>query len=360
VNASVRRRRAGAQLLDRPTELGPSGIVRHLLAVQAQDLPSARLALRARGEGFGRADVDAALGDAALVTAWLCRGTLHLVGREDYSWLLGLTAPRRLANSRRRLGQEGVAPGDAERAVRIIESALGEEGPLTRPELAARVAAKGIRSDGQAAPHLLALAALRGRVVLGPMRGERQAFALTRDWLGTDPPAQLTGDARRPALAELARRYLRGHAPANAADLSRWAGLALGDARAGLRAIGDELEELGDGLVEPAGRRSDPGRLPPRLLPAFDPYLLGWRERAYVVPGEHERRVYPGGGLLRAAAVVDGLAVATWSARREGGQLRVAVHTFEGLTRGVSERLEAEAADVARYEGLPLGAFELG
>jgi hypothetical protein len=359
VSASLRRRRGRAQLLDRPAELGSAGIVRHLLAVQAQDLRSAQLALRARGSGLARSDLEAALGDAEIVTAWLCRGTLHLVGREDYPWLLGLTAHRRLANSRRRLGQEGVGPRDAERALRIIESALAEDGPLIRPELAARIAAEGIRAEGQAAPHLLALAALQGRVVLGPMRGEAQAFALTRDWLRADPPTQLTGEARRSALAELARRYLRGHAPASAADLSRWAGLPLGDARAGLRAVGDELEELGDGLVDLAGRLPGPGRLPPRLLPPFDPYLLGWRERAVVVPAEHERRIYPGGGILRAAAVVDGLAVGTWSARREAGQLRLAVQPFEALGPGVSRKLEAEAADVARFEALSFARFDV-
>ena len=58
-----------------------------MLAVQAQDFRAARLALRARGRGFGASDVDAALDDGTLVIAWLLRGTLHLVAREDHGWL---------------------------------------------------------------------------------------------------------------------------------------------------------------------------------------------------------------------------------------------------------------------------------
>ena len=64
----MRRARAVAQLLRRPPGTSapsdPAAAVRHLLAVQAQDLRSARLALRARGAAHTAAEVDAALGRA--------------------------------------------------------------------------------------------------------------------------------------------------------------------------------------------------------------------------------------------------------------------------------------------------------
>jgi len=131
-------------------------------------------------------------------------------------------------------------------------------------------------------------------------------------------------------------------------------GLGLRDARAGLRAIGHELSELGDGLVDLAGRHPWPDRIPPRLLPAFDPYLLGWRDRSFAVPAGHARRVHPGGGILRATATVDGLAVGTWTARRVGGRLTVGVEPFAPLDAVDATALRAEAADVARFEGLAL------
>src|ERR671920_453006 len=107
-------------------------------------------------------------------------------------------------------------------------------------------------------PHLLGLAARRGLALLGPVRDGEQAFALPRDWLGAAPALPLEGSERAVALAELARRYLAGHGPATAADLSAWAGLGLGDARAGLTAIRAELAELGDGLVDLATRGGPP------------------------------------------------------------------------------------------------------
>jgi hypothetical protein len=341
--AQLRARRAAAQLLDEARARSAPEIVGRLLAVQSQDLRAARLVLRARSARLTAADVDQELTtERSLVVAWLLRGTLHLVRQEDYPWLLALTAHTQATASRRRLGQEGVSPADAERAVVVIERALAAEGSLTRPELAERLAAQGIPTARQATPHLLKLAALRGVAVLGPLRDGTQAFALTRDWLGVQP----AGFDPEAALAELARRYLAAHGPALPADLAAWAGLPLRDAQAGLGAVAAELVELDGGLLDLAARTPTPAFLPPRLLPAFDPYLLGWKDRTFAVPAEHARRVHPGGGILRATATIDGVAAGTWSLR--GG--RVTVEPFAPLLPEQAAALEAEAADVVRFE----------
>jgi hypothetical protein len=344
---ALRRARAAAQLLHRPRALGVAQVVGRLLAAQAQDLRAARLALRARIDGLTAPEVDAALTDErSVVVTWLMRGTLHLVGRDDYPWLLGLTAPTRLSTSRRRLAQEGVSPDDAERAVAIVERALAADGPLARPQLAERIAAAGIPTKGQATPHLLMLAALRGVAVLGPLGEDGgHAFALARDWLGTTPPTELAGAARDGALAELARRYLAAHGPAALADLAAWSGLALRDARAGLKAIAPELTERGDDLVDLAAREPTPDAIPARLLAAFDPYLLGWKDRAFAVPARFAERVHPGGGTLRATATVDGRAVGTWSSARGKPKLE----PFGRLPAGSRAALATEADDVARF-----------
>jgi hypothetical protein len=343
---SARVARAAAQLLHRPRPASVARVVAHLLAVQAQDLQAARLALRARAERLAADDVDAALTEErSVVVAWLGRGTLHLVGRDDYPWLLALTAPGRLTANARRLRQEGVSPDDADRAVAIVERALADDGPLTRPELAERIAARGIRTEDQATPHLLMLAALRGVALLGPIRDGVHAFAPVRDWLGHDPPAPLEGAERDAALAELARRYLAGHGPAAAPDLAAWAGLPLRDARTGLRAIASELRERDDGLVDLAARAAAPETIPPRLLPAFDPYLVGWKDRTFAVPAAHQRRVHPGGGMIRAIATVDGLAVGTWTL--PGG--RVELELFGLVEPRAAVALRAETDDVERF-----------
>jgi hypothetical protein len=337
----LRRRRCAAQLLAGARRRTPPEAVAHLLGVQAQDLVAARLALRARGGARSVTDVDAALtADRSLAVAWLMRGTLHLVAREDFGWLHALTAPLTAATTRRRLHEMGVADDEAERAVRLIERAVAAEGPLTRAALTDRLRSAGIDAEGQVVPHLLATAAARGTIVLGPVEGPAQAFALTRDWLGEPVPPP----GRDAALAELARRYLRGHAPATAADLARWSGLGLRDARAGLTAIGGELERDGE-HVRLRARRTPARTAGPRLLPAFDPYVLGWKDRGFAVDAAHERRVFPGGGMLRPAAIADGRVVGTWSRRGDA----VAIDPFGELEPPVEAALRREAEAVAAF-----------
>ena len=182
--------------------------------------------------------------------------------------------------------------------------------------------------------------------MLGPLRDDgSHAFALTRDWLGVEPPRSLDGPDRDAALAELARRYLAGHGPAAPADLAAWSGLPLRDARAGLRAIAYELAQRDDDLVDLAARAPAPDAIPARLLPAFDPYLLGWKDRSFAVPAAHAKLVHPGGGMLRATATVDGLAVGTWSA--PGG--KVELELFLRSASNAQAALQADADDVARF-----------
>lgn len=335
--------RLTAQLLAGPPAGDAVAVAQRLLAIQAQDPRGARLAIRARGAGLVAADVDRALTvDRSLVVAWLNRGTLHLVRSEDYFWLQPLTTPSQFTGNARRLTQEGVSPAAAERGVATVARSLGEEGPMTRAQLHDRLDAAGVPTKGQALIHVLLLASLRGLIVRGPMVGGQQAFALLRDWLGEPPSVD-----RDAALAELARRYLAGHGPADDGDLARWAGIALSDARAGLRSIGTELEERPDGLVDLRGRLPA-GDLPrPRLLGAFDPLLLGWRSRTPIA-GAHQGLVTVN-GLFRPFALVRGRAVATWSLARGD----IVLDPFDAVAPEDVAALERDAQDVARYLGIP-------
>jgi len=333
--------RLTAQLLAGPPAATAEAVAERLLAVQAQDPRGARLAIRARTEGLTAADVDRALTETrSLVVTWLNRGTLHLVRSEDYAWVHALTTPPLQTGNARRLAQEGVTPTAAERAIRVIERSLTREGPLTREALRDRVAAAGVRVEGQALVHVLFLACARGIAIRGPMQGRRQAYALVRDWLGPSRPVD-----RGRSLAELARRYLAGHAPATDRDLARWAGLPLRDARAGLKAIAGKLEQLDHGLVA-LRNRDAPARLPsPRLLGAYEPLLLGWASREFVL-GLHDASVVSG-GLFRPVALVRGRAVAVWRTTTDGIRL-------EPLER-LEERDQAALAADARRVGSFLG-----
>jgi hypothetical protein len=340
---SILAERLSAQGLSGPPATDPVAVAERILAVQGQDARGVRLAVRSRSTGLTAADVDRALTeDRTLLITWLNRGTLHLVRREDYPWLHALTTPQLETSIWTRLRQEGIEPAPAERAVKAMERALAEEGPLTRADLGARVEAAGGRAAGQGLIHLLSLLSLRGTAIRGPMVGKQHAYVLVRDWLGEPAPVDRDG-----ALAELARRYLAGHAPADDRDLARWAGLPLRDARAGLAAVASELHERGDGLLELKRARGAVPVIPaPRLLGAFDPVLLGWTSRDWL--GSRTSELVTVNGIFKAFALVGGQSAATWQlGEREGFSLQ----PFGRLARADRAALETDAEDVRRFLG---------
>lgn len=346
---SVRRMRTAAQHLHRPRRRSVVELVRHLTGVQAQVLSAAGLALRARTGGLKAVQVDRARErDRSIVLTWAMRGTLHLIAAEDYGWLIPLVTEPRLANAQRRLKQEGVPAGQPVKAVRFIARMLEHEGPLTRAEIADRLRREGIHTAGQAIAHLVWLAAAEGVVCYG----REQRFVLVSDWLGEPKPIE-----RKDALAELAVRYLKAHAPARPADLAFWSGIRIGDANLAWKAIADRLVEVeterGARWVLRSAKNQEPRGIV-RLLPAFDEYLLGWKDREVAVSAEHQAKINRGGGWLHPVVLADGQLVGTWRTTRTAKKLKLEVGAFTPLASTVARGVAAEAKEIAEFLGLPL------
>jgi hypothetical protein len=328
--------RLSAQRLSGAPAAGAVELTRHLLAVQAQDPRGARLAVRARTSGGRASALDHALStERSLIVTWVNRGTLHLVAAEDEPLLHALTTPQLRTSSDRRLRQEGVSEAAAQRALAAIGRALSEDGPMTRPQLRGVLDRAGVRTAGQALVHVLFRATLDGLIVRGPIVDGEHAFALVSDWLGERPAVD-----RDRALAELARRYLAGHGPADARDLARWAGLPLRDARAGLNAIATELTQRSDGLVD-VRRAPVPPLPPPRLLGQFDPLLLGWRSREFVLGSAGG--VVTRNGIFRPIALIEGRAAGTWTLR--GGKVDLGLWSEPDASVAAALALEASAVE---------------
>jgi Winged helix DNA-binding domain len=328
----------------------PADVARAICGAQAQDANAGRLALRARSARFTGADVERArTEERSLVRAWAMRGTMHLLAAEDAGWLLPLFEPSVAENSSRRLVQLGVEPAAQERALREIERSL-QGGPVTRGELALRIERRGLTLDPARRLHLFRLAVARNIACIGPGGGSGSSLALARDWFGERPAHE-----RDAALAELARRYVGAFGPATEPDFALWSGLPLRDLRAGLAAVARELTETRvDG--RPAwtlGSSPRPRARIVRLLPAWDTYLMGYRDRSFMAAPTDWNRIQTGGGILRPTVVVDGAAVGLWRLARDAGTLRVELEPFGELEGAVRRAVEDEVADIGRFEGMP-------
>jgi hypothetical protein len=340
--------RAASQRFHRPAAIKhPVDVLREAGPVQAQEPRAARLAFRARARGLTAADVDSArTEERSLLRIWCMRKTIHLIATEDAGWLVPLFAPMIVRWSRRRLEQLGVDRREQDRALDLIHKAVDREGALTRPQLAERLQSAGLDGAAEFKVHLWLLATLDGELILGPDRGGQTCLVRTADWVGP-----LQRRPREECLEELARLYLRGYAPADERDLARWSGLPLRDARAGFERIARELVGVGDlfALGKPPRKPRGPAV---RMLGAFDNYNLGYVDRAFALPSEHEKRVNPGGGIIRPAIIVDGRFVATWSSKRAGNRLTVEIEPFEPLPPETEKSIDAEVADLGRFEAV--------
>ncbi len=346
-------RRAAQQLLHRPAGVRHAAdIAREVGGIQAQDGNAARLGFRARSRALTAADVDRARTDErSIVRAWAMRKTLHLIAADDAGWMLPLFEPGIEAWSRRRLGQLGMSAADLDKALRVIGRAVAPGQPVSRAEVVELLASNGIELTVQTRTHLFVTAVTSGIACFGPdvRRGEPGLVA-REAWLGKPPKFE-----RERALAELARRYFGAFGPATEADFAGWAGLPLRDLRVGMGSIGSSLREVRIGSERGwalgRGRRPPPGPVV-RLLPAWDNYLMGWRDRSFLAPDGRWERVGVGGGMLLACVLRDGVAVGLWRLRRAGGRASVEIEPFERLDSATRSLIDEEIADVVRFEGL--------
>ena len=298
--------------------------VRAVAGLQAQDAAAAALGIRARRPGSTLAEVEhARFEERSVARTWVMRGTLHLIPAEDARWMVDLLGPIGLKKSARRIAELGVA--DARPAIR---AALAD-GPLTRRELADAVRARGVAmaDHPQVPAWLTGVAALQGEIIEGPDK----EFVLFDDWLDASPePAD--------PVVELARRHAHAHPPSAPEDFAAWSGLGMREARRAYAELDlDEVEVLGRRAWMPRGLEPAPPHV--RLLPMFDSYLLGHRDRSLIVREAHARAVMPGGGILAATLVVDGRIEGTWKLDRG----RPAVTAFGDFD------YEDEVDDVVRF-----------
>lgn len=361
-DVSVAQRRLLNQRIAGQRFSRPEEVVRWMGAVQAQDFQQAVWALGARTASATLAEVEDAIARHAIVQTWPMRGTLHFVLAENAKWMLELLASRRVAASATRQRQLELDERILRHCAEVFQQALHGGRRLTRSEAMRLLEDAGISPQGQRGYHILAHLAQTGLICLGPLAGKEQTFVLLDEWV---PSSRRL--ARDEALATLAACYFASHGPTTVADFAHWAGLTLTDARAGLAAVQSNLcsEKRGSAVYWSAANAAnipdheqhDPSAV--YLLPGFDEYLLGYKDRGDVLAAEHANNVVPGGnGVFFPIIVAGGQVVGTWKRAIKKGAVAITLNPF--TPRGVSKADVATAAErFSAYLGLPLASIEI-
>lgn len=350
-------RLAGHHLDKRAPRKDLTRVVSDIGGMQAQVMSAAELQVGVRVD-CNVADVRKALWtDRTLVKTWLMRGTLHLVPAVD---LPLYTAAMRIRWIRTLNAWLKFVQLTEPEFVSILNS-IGESvdgSPMTREELISKVAhgrsahVREVLKSGWGG--MLKPVARRGLLCFGPSRGQSVTFVRPELWL--DSWTELDPDE---ALVEVARRYLRAYGPATQVDFARWWGAWPGVGKAAWAGLAGELARVSiEGrradILEVDLTRLDKASAGPlvRLLPAFDPYLMGHSSRDHLFEAAYRARVSRTAGWISPVVLVDGRVVATWSHSIAKEVLRITVEPLGRLPPKLRPEVRLRAEELASTLGL--------
>lgn len=311
-------------------------VVKHLGAMQAQDYPGALWSLGLRLPGSTISDIEQAVADGSIIRTWPMRGTLHFVPAKDARWMLELLTPRII---RKAAGRERGLELDEvvfTKGFAVLSRVLSDGKPHLRSDLVVALESAGISTQDQRGYHILWRASQIGLICLGPMEGKQPTYVLFDAWVPQS--TALSGDE---AIAELARRYFLSHGPATEKDFAGWTGLSLTEARRGIQMLGssfvheviDNIEYI---LPHDLSTKPTPSVV---LLPGFDEYMLGYKDRSAALHSDHSDKIVPGGnGMFLATVVIDGQIAGTWKRIIRSKTMTITPALFPGRTIPVTHR----------------------
>ena len=328
-----------------------------LCGLHAQVASSPELALWARVKGLASDAVSDALEkERTLVKTWTIRDTVHLVPAKDLALYVAVLRPLPQGPGDGWMRQRGMTRKQYHAIIENVPRALGAR-PLTREALAERLvelAGPDVRAPALTSwGGVLKVSAQLGDLCFGPSRGRNVTFVRPDRWLRQTLPVMDPERARR----DFMRRFLRAYGVASYDDLYRW----LEHSRVAKELLQSSRDELVE--VEVEGRpafalereidalttRQRPRGV--RLLPAFDPYVIGPRPREAVVPTACIPQVFRPQGRVRPVVLVDGRAAGVWSHELRGQRVRVDVKLFAELGRQLRKTLAEEVEQLAAFLG---------
>lgn len=330
------------QQLVSPEFSDAGGVVRWMGMLQAQDylsLPWA-VGVRMKNPSLKRFTDDFNAG--RIIRTHLFRNTIQLVCSEDLPWMQMLYHQRGMAVEK--WAVKTFAEIDNARNIKIrdeIVRMLEGGNYLTKAELDTRLRTQfGIELDNRTLIHLLRVCEFDRQICSGPIVGRYATFAVQ----GERVP-QISMPTKEEAMAMLARRYFKSHAPATLVDFQWWCAMTKTDCQKAIESIRDELHILrhtdSTYYLHEDCRVRGGGKDNRQLLPPFDEYIIGYKTRHHVISGKYAGRAYNSTGIFWPTLLADSQIVGTWNKA-------LALSFFE------ENQSQSFANAVRRYSDFPL------
>ena len=289
----------------------PHQVVAWMGAMQAQDFNMAKWAVGVRIPDCTGEMVLDAFNKGEILRTHVLRPTWHFVVPEDIRWMLNLTAPRIVSAMKSRDTELAVTGEFLNKSFQVIERSLRDNRHLTKEDLVNRLKIDGINVNSSQMYHLMCHAEITGLVCSGALQGKEQTYALLEERVPEMKPL-----SRDEALAQLANTFFRSHAPATLQDFVWWSGLSVTDARNGLEAIkpilvSEKYDEQIYWMPSDLKIFASENEIV-HLLPAFDEYIVAYKNRSAVLPDAEYHRAVSSNGVFRPVIVRNGRVIGIW------------------------------------------------
>ena len=339
------------QLLN-PLFREPKELVSWMGAMQAQNYSMVKWAVGMRLKSATIQAVEKALHEGEILRTHVMRPTWHLVAAEDIRWMLKLSAQRIIsANDSFAKGYDLDIPNELyTKAHDLLEKILCGKKSMTKQEIAEHFNRSGIVADNHRMTRFMARAEQEGIICSGEDRGSKCTYALLEERV--PPMPELTKDE---SLARLARSYFRSHSPAVLQDFIWWSGLPVSDAKQAVYLIASELttEQWKEQTWYIHDTCRTRGKLSGHihLLPSYDEYLLGYKDRTDVLPLEHYSKAFTNNGLFFPIVLHNGQVIGNWDKSEKKKSVDLKYSWFRQVADMDEETLERERQKFARFLG---------
>jgi len=337
----------------------PEELVRWMGGMQAQDYGQAILAIGIRLQGATNEVVENAIKQRKIIRTWLFRGTLHFVSADNVHPFLELLSPKLIKGSATRHRQLKLDEAILKQCRNVLIRSLRDGRELVREEISEALKQKGITASGERLLHILHYAALNKVICLGTKRDKQFTYTL----LGEAADANKTFN-RTETLAMLALQYYQSHGPATVQDFASWGGFNITDAREGLESIKTSLtEEKINGQsfwgVE-NNSKIDAKRNDVYLLPGFDEYIMGYKDRVHFLDAAYAKRVISVNGLFAPTIIINGQITGIWKRTVKRDQLQIEITPLKPLNKSENKAVLQAADRYADITGLNVSGIENG
>ena len=337
-----------SQQIAEPRLKTAKAIVEWMGAIQAQDYSMAKWAIGVRLPNSTDQMIETSINNGEIIRTHLLRPTWHLASQDDIYWMLDLTAPRIKSVLKSRHNELELTENIVLKSNAIIENALMGGKQLTREELEAELIKAKIATINNRGYHLVVWAELEGLVCSGATKGGKHTYALLEERVKRAKTV-----TREEALAKLARKYFTSHGPASVQDFVWWSGLSVSDAKYALEmvksefvseSVGSQTYWLADSFSLPTNDRESV-----YLLPAFDEFIISYRDRSASLPLTSFNKTVSNNGIFRPVIVVNGQVAGVWKRTIKKDKVIVETQLFEQADRNLKTLIERASMQFGNF-----------